>query len=252
MKCSNCGFISSKPFYRCPYCGAIHESEENIFDRSLQFNNNLSIRLKTIIYIIVFNLLSISVLVDWYLGFQYGITFISYVLLVGIFVFINLFKSKRGIFSAIMGVDLYVLIGLLIGWCYYFAPSIREYVVYIPSLAIPSFIICSDIASAALLAFFAGKKKVRPLWFETVLLIHILVSTLIFVFFMICRYSMGVTPTPFDYLALGSSKGNITTLFILEEVLVFISFGLSVLYFINFNIVLIGRIFHSVKGFYGK
>lgn len=251
MKCSNCGFISSKPFYRCPYCGAVHESEANLLDRSVKVNSNVSVRIKTVINVMVFNLLGIAILLDWIFNFQFAISFFAYVLFMGIFIGVNLYNSKHNFFSILMGTDLYLIVGLAIAWCYQYVPAARGYVAYIPTFVIPVFIITSNIVSAFLLAIFAGKKKVRPLWFEVVLLIHLLLSSLVFIFFMICRYNLG-GGTAFDYMAFGSTPSSFTTMFIIEQVLIFTAFGSSILFIINYNLILIGYIFRQVKGSYGK
>ena len=117
MKCTNCGFISSKTFYRCPYCGHVHADTNNIFDKSVTINNNFSIRVKTIIFILLFNLLGACLLVDFYLNFNFGITLWGYLVLMGAYTVVQIISKKRGVFSGIVRVNFYLLFGLLLACC---------------------------------------------------------------------------------------------------------------------------------------
>ncbi len=266
MKCTNCGFISSKTFYRCPYCGHIHQNSNNIFDKSVTINNNYSIRIKTIIYIVLFNLLGACLLADMYLSFDYAITLWGYLLLLGAFTVVQIISSKRGIFSGIVRVNFYLLFGLLLAWCYFSKPLLHNIIVYIPTIVIPAFIILFSLMSAILLFTYKGEKRIRPIWFEVVLFTNLTVMTVLFIFFLICKYNLpsawidadGVLRpaadsfVPFDFMAFGSTPDNYTSMFIVEEILIFAGFGLSLLYVINYNVTLIYHIYHQVKGFYGK
>ena len=252
MKCENCGFISSKKFYRCPYCGHIHEDDRNILDKSVSFSSNFSMRLRTILYIVLFNLLGLSLLVDWYLSFKYGITLFGYILFMGIYVFLTIFSKKSSPSSIIVRVDMYILIGLLVAWCYFNVAVYKDILALVPTIIIPSFILVDTFASVMVLIFGRGKKRIRPIWFEFNLLFHLAVITVIFVFFLICKYNLDKPDLPFYFMAFGSTPGNLTPLFIFEEILIFFSFGMSLLYLINYNIILVWNIFHKVTGYYGK
>ena len=252
MRCENCGFISSKEFYRCPYCGHVHEAGRNILDKSVSLNNNFSMRIRTILYIVLFNLLGLALLVDWFLSFKYGITLFGYIIFMGIFLFLSLFSRKSSPSSIIVRVDMYILLGLLLSWCYLNGAVFKDIVVYVPTIIIPSFIIVDTFASVIVLFFNRGNKRIRPVWFEFNLLFHFTVITVIFVFFLICKYNLDKPNLPFYFMAFGSTFDVITPLFIVEELLIFVSFGSSLLYLINYNIILVWNIFHKVTGYYGK
>lgn len=256
MKCTNCGFISSKTFYRCPYCGHIHADANNIFDRSVTINNNFSIRVKTIIFIVLFNLLGACLLADMFLNFDYAIALWGYLLLVGVFTIVQIISSKRGIFSAIVRINFYILFGLLLSWCYFPKPLLQNFIAYVPTFIIPSFIILFSIFSVALLLTYKGEKRIRPIWFEVVLFTNLTVMSVLFVFFLVCKYNLPEAWegqfVPFDFMAFGSTKDNRTMMFVIEEILIFVGFGLSLLYVINYNITLVYHVYHQVKGFYGK
>lgn len=252
MKCENCGFISSKRFYRCPYCGTVHEGDNNILDKSIDLTSNVSVRLKSIINIILFNLFGLCILFDWYFAFQYGITLAGYILFLGAITIINALGSKRKLFAFLVGIDIWLLFGLLLSWCYLKTPILGPYIQYVPTFAIPGFIIFFSLLSAILLIFPKEVKKIRPLWFGFVLFVHLIVMIVIFVLFLICKYNLYRERIPFAFMALGSDGTTKTLLFKVEEILVFVSFGLSILYFLNYFITLLTRIFHQVKGYYGK
>ena len=110
MKCSNCGFISSKDFYRCPYCGKIHESEDNVFKKSLTIGNVFVVRLQTLIYIIVGNLFGASILVDWFLGFKYGIILWAFIILFGVILIISIAANKKNAISIVEKTDFFILL----------------------------------------------------------------------------------------------------------------------------------------------
>ena len=252
MKCNNCGFISSKPFYRCPYCGQIHKDNKNIFDKSISLNGESTIRVKTIIDIIVFNLFGLSFLLDWYFSFQYGITLWGYILFMGIFTFVTVFSMRKKLFAGIIGFDFYIMLGLLLAWCYYSVPMFQGFVKYIPSFILPGYIILFSFFTALSLIFYKEEKKIRPLWFGFTLVTHLAVAIGLFVIFLVCKANLGNEVVPYAYLAFGSTAETKTTLFQNEEIFIFLSFGLSLLYIFNYCITMAHHIFHQVKGFYGK
>ena len=253
MKCTNCGFISSKDFYRCPYCGKIHESDDNVFRKTINIGNVFSVRLTVIIYIIVFNLFGAALLTDWYLRFEYGVTLWAFIILFGVILFVLIASSKRNPISTIEKIDLFLLLTLILACGLCRMDGLFDFRKYIPGLVIPSFMILATIVSFSLL-FMKSESKIRPLWTECLLLFHVFIISLVFIFFLINKYCMeaGMANPPFHYLTFGSSKGNITPIYRVQEILIYLAFGLTLLYIVNYNIILVGHIFRQVKGFYGK
>lgn len=253
MKCSNCGFISNKDFYRCPYCGKIHSDEDNVFKRTISIGSVFSVRLRTILEIIVFNLFGASVLVDWYLNFNYGITFWAFIVLFGFVLVVSILSRKGSLITAVEKTDIFILAALILGCGLCHIKGLFDIRAYFPSIIIPSFLVLMTLFSLSLV-FRRTESKIRPLWTEVVIILHVMVISLIFTFFLINKYTMeaGVANPPFHYLALGSTKGNLTIMYHVETVLIYLAFGLTIMYLVNYNLILIGHIFRQVKGFYGK
>lgn len=251
MKCSNCGFVSSKDFYRCPYCGKIHESEDNVFKKSLTIGNVFVVRLQTLIYLIVGNLFGASILIDWYLNFKYGIILWAWIVLFGAILIISIIASKKNIISIVERIDLFILMTLLLACGTCRIEGLFDVRVYIPTIAIPAFMILATFISL-ILAFRKNQTKIRPLWTEVLLLTHLGVSSLIFTFFLINKYwiAAGLSNPPFHFFQLAANGSSV--MYTIEEILIYSAFGFSLLYIVNYNIILIAHIFRQVKGFYGK
>ena len=96
MKCSKCGFISRRDFYRCPYCGHTNEEEFEGIRKRINLGHDFSAQIRTIIIVFVVNLFLLSVLLDWYFNFQYAICLWSYFVLFGSLVVMDAVSSKKG------------------------------------------------------------------------------------------------------------------------------------------------------------
>lgn len=251
MKCSNCGFISSKDFYRCPYCGKIHESEDNVFKKSLTIGNVFVVRLQTLIYIIVGNLFGASILVDWFLGFKYGIILWAFIILFGVILIISIAANKKNAISIVEKTDFFILLSLLLACGTCRIDGLFDIRIYIPTIVIPSFMVLATIISLTLV-FRKNQSKIRPLWTEVLLFTHLGVISLLFTFFLINKYCLaaGITNPPFHFFQLVTNGNDAMSIFV--EVLMYTAFGLSLLYVVNYNIILIAHIARQVKGFYGK
>lgn len=251
MKCSNCGFVSSKDFYRCPYCGKIHESEDNVFRKSLTIGNVFVVRLQTILYIIVGNLFGASILVDWYLGFKYGIVLWAFIILFGGVLFISIAASKKNIISIVEKIDLFILLSLLLACGTCRIQGLFDIRVYMPTFVIPSFMILATLISL-MLVFRRNQSKIRPLWTEVLIFFHLFIISIVFTFFLINKYCLmgGMSNPPFHFFQLATNGNQV--LYNVQEILIYAAFGLSLLYVVNYNIILIAHIFRQVKGFYGK
>ena len=254
MKCDNCGFVSNKEFYRCPYCGKVHESTENLFRRSFTLGNLFTIRLQTLIYIIVANIFGVALLVDWYFGFSYGIVLWAFIILFSIVLSVSIFGGKKNIISIYEKVIFYFMFCLILacGTCY--IKGVFDFRPYVISFAIPLFVILSAIGSLFLL-FVRKHSKIRPLWTEVLIIAQLSLMSVIFALFLVNKYCIinGVEHVPFQWFQLGKGLDMVNTpLYKFEELLIYFAFGVAVLYFFNFNIILIGHIFRQVKSFYGK
>ncbi len=252
MKCKNCGFISNKDFYRCPYCGQIHEEEGVALKKSVKIGSEFTIQLRTVFYIFFLNVFGGSILLDWYFNFAYSLTLWAFIICFGGILFISISSSKKNYISIIEKADFFIILCLMLccGLCK--VDGLFDARQYFPGIVIPSVLILTSIISIILI-FKRRGAKLRPLWTEALLLFHVVIIVIIFVFFMVNKYTVeaGVDNPPFRYLQLGMTKGHPTLLYNIEQVLIFISLGLTGFYFINYNFMLVGYILRKVKNIYG-
>ena len=252
MKCENCGFISKKEFYRCPYCGEIYKTEDNVFKKSVTIGNEFSLQVKTIIYIVMLNLIGLAFMVDLYFSFAYGLTLWAAIACFGGGLVISISSRKKNLVTSVEQIDVYILLILLIACGLLRIEGVFDFRMYVPGIAIPAFLIIATIVSFIFL-FRKQKEKVRPIYTELLLIFHLIISIIIFVFFLVNKYCVlnGVNNPPFAFLQYGMTKEAKTPLYMVEEILVYLSFGLTLIYLINFNIVLAGFLVRKVKNLYG-
>ena len=255
MKCSKCGFISNHDFYRCPYCGQTHEDDTDVLKTRLNIGNSFSVQIRTIVIAIVCNLFGLSIILDWYFDFAYSITLWSFIVNFGsLLIFDMVTSKKRNAISIIERIDLFIVVGLLLCCPLLRIEGLFDLRIYAPTFIIPGFIIIATLVSTILLFKRRGPTtKLRPLWTELLLIFHLLITTLNFIFFLINKYCVmnGVANPPFSFYMLGMTKDNPTTMYIVEEMLIFISFGITWAYLINYNVILVGVIARKVKNIYG-
>ena len=253
MKCQNCGFISSREFYRCPYCGHIQESESDVLKTTLKFGGGFAVRIRTIIYGMLVNLFGLSVLIDWFLDFKYSITLWSFILCFGFAVVFSVITTKRRtLMTAAERFDLYFLIMLILapGLCR--ISGVFDFRAVCAGIVLPGYLILATFVSIVLLLR-NKTHALRPLLTEVLLILHAIIATILFVFMLVNKYSVmaGVANPPFHYLQFGMTADNVTTLYIIAEILIFGAFGLSWAYLINYNIMLVGFIYRKVMHLYG-
>lgn len=255
MKCSKCGFISNRDFYRCPYCGHTNEEDFEGIRTRVNFGHNMSAQIRTIVIIFVVNLFVLSFLVDWYLDFKYAISLWSFFILFGSLTVVDICSSKKGsLITSLEKLDVFLLCYLLLacGLCKIQTDKgvLFDARAYFPALIIPSFLIISCIVSTFVIFF--RKSKMRPLFTELLFIFHFAVATILFAFMLTDKYCiMNHVAVPFKWLLLDSVNGEKTPSFLLSQILIFTSFGFSLVYLVNFNIVLVGSIFRKVKRIYG-
>ena len=251
MKCSKCGFISNRDFYRCPYCGHTNEEDFEGIRTRVNLGHNFSAQIRTIVIVFVINLFLLSILLDWYFDFKYAISLWSYFILFGSLTVVDISSSKKGsLITSLEKLDLF-LIGYLLLACGLCAITgafdARE---YFPALIIPGYIILTAIVSTFVV--FLRKSKMRPIFTEVIFILHFIIAMILFIFLLVNKYCVanGVA-APFVFLTLphaGSAQG---TLCKISEISIFVAFGLSLIYLVNYNIVLAGSILRKVKRIYG-
>ena len=253
MKCQNCGFISSREFYRCPYCGHVHENESDVLKTTLKFGGGFAVRIRTIIYGMLVNLFSLSVMIDWFFDFKYSITLWSFILCFGFAVVFSIITTKRRVLmSAAEKFDLYFLSILILapGLCR--IAGVFDYRALSAGIIMPAYLILATFVSVVLLLR-SKANSLRPLLTEVLLIFHAIIATLLFVFLLVNKYSVaaGRENPPFHFLQFGMTAGSLTPIYIVCEVLIFAAFGLSWAYLINYNIMLVGFIYRKVVHLYG-
>ena len=252
MKCSKCGFISRRDFYRCPYCGHANEEDFEGIRTRVNFGHDFSAQVRTIIIVFVVNLFLLSVLLDWYFDFKYAISLWSYFVLFGSLVVMEVISNKKSsLISSLEKMDLFLIGYLLLccGLCK--INNVFDARAYFPALIIPAFLILTAIISTFVI-FFRKQAKMRPIITEILFGLHFAIATVLFAFFLANKYCMmnGVN-VPFKWLLLDMKDGVRTPLYTVSEILIFASFGISLVYLVNYNIMLVGSIFRKVKRIYG-
>ena len=251
MKCSKCGFISNRDFYRCPYCG--HTNEENFegIRKRVNLGHNFSAQIRTLIITFVINLFLFTVLLDWYFNFNYAISLWSYFILFGSLTVMDVSSSKKGsLITSLEKMDLFLL-GYLILCCGLCAiKGVFDARAYFPALVIPAFLVITALISTFVILL--RKSKMKPIFTEVIFVLHFIISTVIFAFLLANKYCLAHnTAVPFKWLLLDMQNGVRTPLYTVSEILIFAAFGLSFIYLVNYNIVLTGSIFRKVKRIYG-
>ena len=253
MKCPKCGFISNKDFFRCPYCGRVNEEDREGIRTRVNIGKDFSIQIRTILILLVANLFFASILVDWYFDFAYSISLWSFFFLFGSLIVVDAATSKKKNFIiALQKVFLYLLVFLLLSCGLFQIKGIFDFRMYFPTIILPAYLIISMVVSTVI--FFGRKNaRVRPIFTELLFALYLTVAIILFVFFLVNKYCIanGVSNPPFAFMQLDMVDGNRTTLYTISEVLIFASFGLSLITLTNFNIILIGFIYRKVKKIYG-
>ena len=253
MKCPNCGFISKKDFFRCPYCGRIHEEDKEGIRTRINFGSEYSIQIRTIIIILVINLFLASLLLDWYFDFAYSISLWSFFVLFGSLTIVDITTRKKpSLITSLEKIFFFFLAFLLLSCGMFQIRGVFDFRMYFPSIILPAYLVVSMVVSTVF--FFAKEKsKLRPIWTEVLFAFYLTIAIILFVFFLVNKYCImnGVEKIPFPYLQLDSVNGSRTPLYTASEVLIFAGFGLSLINLINFNIILVGFIFRKVKSLYG-
>ncbi len=255
MKCQNCGFISSREFYRCPYCGHVHESESDVLKTTLKFGGGFAVRIRTIIYGMLVNLFALSIMIDWFFNFKYSITLWSFIVCFGfavVFSIITTNPKRRTLMSAAERFDFYFLSILILapGLCR--IAGIFDYRALSAGIIMPAYIILATFVSVVLLLR-SKANSLRPLLTEVLLIFHAIIATILFVFLLVNRYSVlaGAANHPFHFLQFGMTAECTTPMYLACEILIFAAFGLSWAYLINYNIMLVGFIYRKVVHLYG-
>ena len=243
MKCRHCGFISANNFYRCPYCGTIHKGENDVLNNSIKIGHLFSIRIRTLFILILANIFFASLFLDIYFAFQWCISYWTAIAIVGAYVLTALITGRSPIITAVEKIDIFILFALVVGSVAFKINGLFDFRRYFPTLIIPIVTIVGSLVSFVLL-FVKNDKKFRPLWTEVLLISHMAIMVVIYCLYVVAKYC----PTDWwlhNYFIL---DGNLA---IVEGLLIYIALGVSVIYLINYNIVLFGHIVKEVKIQYG-
>ncbi|HBF68540.1 MAG TPA: hypothetical protein DDW20_04380 [Firmicutes bacterium] len=248
MKCSRCGFTLSNDFDRCPYCGNfIAKSSTSPFDTKINFTDNISVKTKTLIYVILINILFAGVLVDWFLNFKYGITVLSYFVSFGSMLVIEFISKKTSPISSFEKINFFILGLLILMSGLGKIENVVDARPLVVGIMFPSYLILSNIVMLLCL-FFAkgGNKKMHPFITTFAVLVNLTFSSILFAFTLVNKYS-GPFSIPqeaiFPFLEEYAPASNILN---------YVSFGFNVLFFVNFVLIFIAFVASKVKTKYGS
>ena len=251
MKCSKCGFISNRDFYRCPYCGHTNEADFEGIRTRVNLGHNFSAQIRTIVIVFVVNLFLLSLLLDWYFDFKYAISLWSYFILFGSLTIVDIASNKKSsIITSLEKMDLFLLGYLLLACGLCAINGVFDAREFFPALIIPGYLILTAIVSTFVV--FLRKSKMRPIFTEVIFILHFIIATILFIFLLVNKYCIqnGVT-APFTFLTFADVGNGKNVLCKISEISIFTAFGLSLIYLVNYNIVLAGSIFRKVKRIYG-
>jgi hypothetical protein len=241
MKCNNCGYIFNGDFDKCPYCGQVQSVEDkNLLHASVALGKHNTIRVRTILNAIFINLFLLSFLIDWLVfNFEYRISLFAYVLWFGAILIISIMYKAKSPLTVFERIDFYIIVGLLIasGSAQFGGVDLRAMFGF---MILPSYFIVSSIVFI-IMAIFGRGNKFRPVVTEWVMILHLLLSIASLVIFLVGVFSPS-----------GCKFALLDNMLTLQKAIIYGSFGLTTLLFINFNLVLILSIFNKVKYIYGK
>ena len=254
MKCQKCGFISRRNYDRCPYCGSKLEQENNRLKRTVKIGRLFEIKTKTLIYLLMVNILALAFVADYFLNFKYNLGLAVFLILV---LFILIFEALQIKKSPIMfaeKVDFWITLSLIL--CCFFLRvegvfDVRKYVI---AYVLPAYVLISTTILFVMLLFL-GTKKIKPLWTGALIFYHLAIGLTLLIFVLVCkaRFIHGYNATDIIPYVIMCEQGSPLGLpYLIEELLVVISFGVTTLYFFNFNFILFGHIFREVRSTYGK
>ena len=243
MKCSRCGFVSSRNFYRCPYCGHVHPDENNLLNFNIKIGNLFSVRLNTLILIILSNIWGVFLFADIALGFRWCISYWALLVIAGVYVFSSFIIGKSPIITAVEKIDVFLFVGLILGIFAFKIDGLFDLRQYIPTLVIPAVTIIGTLVSLVLL-FVRRNNKFHPIWTEVLIILHFVAMLVIYVLFIIGKYTPNASFLH-NFFVLGGALG------VVEQILLYVALGASFLYLVNYNIALFGHILKEVKIRYG-
>ncbi len=245
MKCSHCGFVSNKDFYVCPYCGETFQPDNNVLRKIINIGGIFSISVRALIYVIVLNILGLALLVDWYLEFRLGLILWTSIVAVGIIAFVSIKSNKSNPISRLEKIIFFVLFVLIlcVPLCRIVplgaSNPIFDWRQYFPTFVIPIYIISSIVILIIEFLVNGRHQKIRPIWTEGLIILLLIVASLDFIFLLVNKNYEG-------------SFWMFQDIYPVSEILVFIAFGMSLVFAINYNIIITGHIVRKVKNAYGQ
>ena len=241
MKCSNCGFIFNGDFDKCPYCGQVQSVEDkNILHTSVPLGRHNSVRVRTIFNVFFINVFLFSFFVDWLVfNFDYRITLFSFIVCFGAMLIFSILYSFKSPLAVYERADLYFIIVLILAAAsaQYGSLDLRAVFGFV---VLPAYLLVSSLIAVSMLVMGRGK-KFRPIVTEWSMLSRLVISIACLVIFLIGLLS--------DKYCAWAVIENVV---ILQKIAIYGTFGVTVLTFLNFNIILFLSIYNKVKYIYGK
>jgi len=241
MKCDNCGYIFNGDFDKCPYCGKVQSVEDkNILHANVPLGQHNNIRVRTILNIVLINMFLTLFFLDWLVfKFQYRVTLFAFVVCFGALLVVSILYAAKDPLSVYLRVDFFLILSIMIAAASAQFPF-GDYRSLIGFLVLPAYLLISSIIFIFMLLRGRGK-KFRPFVTEFSMLFHLAIVIADLVLFLIAFLSQ----KHLLFALLPGLEG-------LQQFSIYGAFGVAILLFLNFNIVLILSIFNKVKYIYGK
>lgn len=249
MKCEHCGFISAGNFYKCPYCGHVRANDTDVLNNNIKVGRLFTIRLRTLFVIILANIFLAGLFVDVYFSFRWCISYWTAIVIVGTYVLTALITGRNPVVKAVEKIDVFILFALVLASVAFKIDGLFDLRRYFPTFIIPIFVILGTLLSFILL-FVKPNAKFRPLWTEVLFISHVVVMFIIFAIYMVAKYG----PQDIEFFANFSNYflfNEVPGLPLVQGILIYVGLAVSLLYLINYNIVLFGNIIKEVKIKYG-
>lgn len=240
MKCQKCGFVFNDDVESCPYCGNTVDSKNSVkfLRRHISFGKNAEVTIRSIFFLVLFNLALIGVIAEIIIGFDknYHISLYSFIASFGLMTLISVIAKPRNLMSSFERIDWYFLVSLALFSWLIFDHDLRAITL---TYVIPLYLVLSTIVQTIFLL--KEKNRIRPIRYTFGAIVRWVFILVLFIFILI----------PTDFMAVEVVKHiNAEGIEIIDAInvpsiarySVIGSFGVCSLFLFNFIIVLTIRI----------
>lgn len=243
MKCDKCGFIYKGEILKCPYCGSDVVQTEDFFQKKVFSVRNFSIRLYSLLYIIFINLFIAFLFADIFLiKSHFLVTLGAYFIMLGPMFIISFVKNhKSEILDIYIRIDIFLVIFIMLSMFILNKEAIGvDLRPYISLYVLPIYMILSTIVLIFLI--FASKFKFKNVEFIFFTPLHFFIILVIFILELV---NIKNDYTSFSFLTLPAIQSS-------GDILLAVSALVTLLFMIDFYIVIGYKIYSYARYKYGK